>query len=624
MIDAQERRRLFVFATLMALAGIAIAGRYAFVMVVAPSPDGEAPVTLPEVERGPILDRNGRVLAISTRLDSVAAWIPDITNPEATAERLAPLVEVDAGTLFARLESGSRFVFVDRKVTPSTSERVREAIVAGELPGISLVPEYARSYPEQELASHVLGFVGVDNVGLAGIENTFNHVLSPALIERGIDKVHGNQVFLSVDVNVQFAADRIAADAYEEHRADAVVMLVMDATTGDILAYSSVPTFDPNTFDLAPPSDRVNRPVATGYEPGSVFKVFSMASLLETGAIDTDDSFICPGHYERILADGTVIRINDLGVHGEVDVADILKYSCNAGAAFASDRIGSEALHHTLETFGFGTPTGIPFAGESAGLLRDPDGWSVRSKPTIAIGQEILVSAVQVATAATALANDGLLLEPRIVSKVVAPDGSLVKQFGRSPIREVLDPDVARNVLGLMEGATGDGGTARRARIPGLRISAKTGTAQVTDPVTGAYSDENFTASFLGIFPTDAPRYIVYTVIHHPRGESQYGGVIAAPVFRRMAEFLISYGQVPVDGQRLIAQRGAVRIELPPALSATDRVPDLTGTSKRLLLSLLDDERIRLDINGIGYVVAQDPPAGTPIEDLVTISVELE
>jgi cell division protein FtsI (penicillin-binding protein 3) len=286
--------------------------------------------------------------------------------------------------------------------------------------------------------------------------------------------------------------------------------------------------------------------------------------------------------------------------------------------------VNPEDFYRILQAFGFGRPTGLPLPGESAGILSAPARWSLRTKATIAFGQEISVSALQMLQAATAIANGGLMLTPHIVRKIVSASGEPVKEFNREPVREVLSPETARAVLDMMAAATEEGGTARRGRVEGVRISAKTGTAQVLDPATSTYSQSNFIASFLGIFPTEDPRLIVYVVINNPKGDAYYGSQIAAPVFRGVAEDLIDYLGIRRSGDAVVEQPGSVRVRLPPPLRLGEAMPDLTGTPKRLLLPLLADGRLQVRIQGDGYVAAQDPAPGTVLQPGTIITLRLQ
>ena len=615
-------RRLYVFVSFLGLCLLALIFRYATFMTSLEFPPEGPPLRLPEVERGPILDRNGRVLALTIERDSVTAWVPAVSAPEDSAELLGEILDTAAEEVLERLSAGG-FVFIRRHITPEQSARIRAAQDSGELQGIDLQPEQTRSYPEGTLAAHLLGFVGVDNIGLEGIENTFNYVLAPDTITADGTGVFGNKVFLTIDVNVQHAMERIAAATREEHDADAVFIIVADAASGEILSYAAQPGFDPNDY-TAFPSERWRNAIATdSYEPGSVFKIFTMGALLQTGAITTSMTFPSPGYYRRTLPNGVIIRIRDLGVYGDLDPEQILRYSSNAGTAHASDRIDAHSFYRMLRGFGFGEPTGAPFLGESPGLLRPVAEWSGRSKPTMAIGQEISVTPLQIVQAATTLTNGGVLLRPQLVRKIVAADGTVVKAFAREPLRNVLAPEIAAEILGMMETVAAEG-TGRLARLEGYRIAVKTGTAQVFDRVAGVYSDENLIASILGVLPADAPRFIAYVVIQHPKGEQRYGGLIAAPVLREVTAFLATYYWLPRNDEEPLLHPAHIVVSATPHLTLGGELPNLVGLPKRRLLPLLAVADLRLALHGSGYVIRQDPAPGSPLTPERTVHVWLE
>ena len=615
-------RRLYVFVSFLGLCLLALIFRYATFMTSLEFPPEGPPLRLPEVERGPILDRNGRVLALTIERDSVTAWVPAVSAPEDSAELLGEILDTAAEEVLERLSAGG-FVFIRRHITPEQSARIRAAQDSGELQGIDLQPEQTRSYPEGALAAHLLGFVGVDNIGLEGIENTFNYVLAPDTITADGTGVFGNKVFLTIDVNVQHAIERIAAATREEHDADAVFIIVADAASGEILSYAAQPGFDPNDY-TAFPSERWRNAIATdSYEPGSVFKIFTMGALLQTGAITTSMTFPSPGYYRRTLPNGVIIRIRDLGVYGDLVPEQILRYSSNAGTAHASDRIDAHSFYRMLRGFGFGEPTGAPLLGESPGLLRPVAEWSGRSKPTMAIGQEISVTPLQIVQAATTLTNGGVLLRPQLVRKIVAADGTVVKAFAREPLRNVLAPEIAAEILGMME-TVAEEGTGRLARLEGYRIAVKTGTAQVFDRVAGVYSDENLIASILGVLPADAPRFIAYVVIQHPKGEQRYGGVIAAPVLREVTAFLATYYWLPRNDEEPLLHPAHIVVSATPHLTLGGELPNLVGLPKRRLLPLLAVADLRLALHGSGYVIRQDPAPGSPLTPERTVHVWLE
>jgi cell division protein FtsI (penicillin-binding protein 3) len=624
----RAKRRLFVFASLLGVIALAIIAQLVRLTIVLPSREGGKALVLPEVQRGSILDRQGRILAITTRMQRVSAWTPSVTNAEETATELAHALGMDEVAVLDTIRRHDGYAVIKRRISADESATIQRLKADGKLAGISLEDDFSRFYPQGRLACHVVGYVGSDNVPWDGIEYTFNEQLAPQPVSTDSQTVYGDQVFLTIDLDMQYIADTVARAALEANKADAVTILVMDAPTGEILAYSSLPDFDPN--DLQKESPRidpaalVNRPLTVAYEPGSVFKIFTLSSFLDLGAITPEDHFTCNGYYEKKLANGEIIRIRDIAAHGDVTPQQIIEFSCNAGAAYASDKADSDSFYRMLTRYGFGKQTGVPLQGETAGLLSPPAKWSARSKPTIAMGQEVAVSAMQIMAAATALANGGVLLKPLLVKKIVSPQGAVVKEFGRDPLWEVVSPDTARTMLEWMETTTLPAGTAHRAAIDGVRISAKTGTAQVASQQSAGYSSSDFTASLIGIFPTDAPKLIVYIVIQNPRGQSYYGSQIAAPIFRDVAVGLIDKLGIPRTGTKVGSPPAQPASAAANQLDIGSTMPDLIGTPKKLLLPLLLRKDLVVSINGSGFVVKQDPPAGTRFQNGMKITLELK
>lgn len=615
--------RFAVFSIITAIFVLLIIWRYVDIMLISPTVvfrvNGPAQI----VERGPILDRNGRILAIQTQMDSVTAWMPNVTEKEITSTIIAEALNMDSTLILNKFNNYTGFIYIKRKISPTESIRIRNLIREGKIPGISLEPEYGRNYPEQNLTSHLTGFVGIDNTGLDGIELTYNDILSP-ISDSDDGIIYGNQIFLTIDLNIQYFSRKLAERIYVEHDADSVMILVMDAKDGDFLSWVSIPDYDPNTFGLASSVEKNNLPVTYAYEPGSVFKIFSLSAEMELGGISPNSHFYCNGFYEHIFSQDETVIINCLGVHGDVSVQDIIKFSCNSGAAYASDTVSKTDFYNKLNSFGFSSRTGLAFTGETIGILHKPEYWSGRSKPTIAIGQEISVSAVQMITAATILTNNGTLLEPHIIDRIVSPEGKLIKDFKREPVRRVIKPEIANAMLLMMETATEPGGTARRAAIDGLRISAKTGTAQKIDPATGRYSTSSFVASTLAIFPTENPEVIVYIVIDTPKGDEFFGGRIVTPVIKELTEELVRYLDIPMESETVIKHSGIIKLTAADKFLPGEILPDLTGLSKREILPLIALPGISVTIKGEGWVVKQDPEPGTPIRKGMTIRLELE
>jgi cell division protein FtsI (penicillin-binding protein 3) len=277
-----------------------------------------------------------------------------------------------------------------------------------------------------------------------------------------------------------------------------------------------------------------------------------------------------------------------------------------------------------LRSLGFGSQTQLPIPGESSGLLRDPDKWSLRSKPTLAFGQELLVSAIQMAAAATTFSNEGMLLKPHLIDRILSPDGQTIEEMKREPVKRVFSPETAQAMLLMMETATEDGGTAHRMKTEGLRISGKTGTSQVIDPKTRTYSKENYTASAMAIFPTDDPQLIIYVVIQNPKGASYYGGRIASPIVKNLIDETVTYLGIKRSTDKVLKHSGKISVPEQSDIIIGDFIPDLTGLPKRRLLNLFSDDRFVIKMIGEGWVIRQSPAPGTPASAGMEIELEFK
>ena len=615
-------RRFLLFFGLTAVLAVVVWGVYAKTMLFPPS-GGAGKLVIVQAERGPILDRDGRLLAVSSRLETATLWKPQVKDARALVQALAPILGEPPEALTQRFSSGPDFQYIKRKLSAKESAALRELKSRGELAGVSLIPEAGRSYPETDLASGVVGYVGLDNIGLAGIEYTFNDVLAPAVVGEPGERT-GASVWLTIDSVLQHAVQSIADQALAQNQASRVNVLVMEAGTGDLVVWASSPGFDANRFASYSDEVRTDAVLTRAYEPGSVFKVFSLSTLLDAGVLKPSDTFDANGYYEHVVAStGEVIRIKDLAAYGRIDVQGILEHSSNAGAGYASDKMDAATFEAGLRRYGFGVPTGISLGGETPGLLRPSTSWSARSKPTIAIGQEIGVSALQVVQAASVLANDGVMVKPQIVRKVVSASGEVLVENGRTEVRQVIQPATARLVLGMLK-STVDVGTGKRAKVEGYDLAGKTGTAQVRDPKTGRYSEKYYLASILLFLPADKPRYIIYVTIENPLGASYLGGQIAAPVGKTVAEKLIQLRGLPRQGEGTLKHPGSATLDLPATLVVGDTMPDLKGFSKRSLLPLLNKPGLRVEFRGEGWVVRQSPTPGTPLSEGTTVTVDLE
>ena len=628
MLDRKDLIRAIVLVSVFAVVALVIVWKYFSLMVLTHANGVPSTLAYP-VERGPILDRNGKILAVETRQYSVSAWVPNVQDKQADARELAAALHLPEKQIYDDLESHPGFVYIKRTIPREESDAVRSLIETGKLTGIYLQPDYARVYPNGDLAGHLLGFVGADNQGLAGIEYAFNDVLLPKPKKgpTGIEQ-YGDQVYLTIDADTQYVAEKLAGAVYQKDKPLTIMLLAMQAKTGDLIAYVSYPEFDPNTYWKYPAYARQDFPISYIYEPGSVIKIFTISSFLQLGGITPQTEFYDNGYYVRRLPDGSVIRIHGLAPHEWENAQLIIKWSSNVGAAYASDTVSRPAFYGMLRDFGFGSPTYLGLPGEEIGILRPVSEWTARSKPDIAFGQEIGVTAMQIMAAATALTNDGVLLKPHLVSRIVAPNGAVIRAYPREPIRRVISPTIAKEMLGYMETGTEPGAWAAPAKIPGVLTSAKTGTSQVYDPKTGTYSATGFTASCIAIFPTNDPQFIVYAVVVDPSNPQAFGSYIAAPLVRQLSEYLVSRYNVPTANDQSVAATPLVTASSSGAqpavpLQVGTTMPDLAGLSARQILPLLQDSRLNVRISGTGWVVAQDPAPGTPITQGMSVGVTL-
>ncbi len=588
-------------------------------------------------ERGSIVDRNGRVLAMDVPKYDVSVWRPSTKADTFRQElpELAKLLGIPASTIASRYDDGNQnYFYIAKRISAEAAKPLIEAKKTGKFRGVQADEISGRLYPEGKLASHLIGFTGEGNAGLDGIEVKYENELKPKprkasdgtgrLLDASRKAPRGDTVTLSIDANLQFMIEEVIGNAVKANGAEAAFAIAMDVRTGEILAYVGEPGFDLNNYASHDVEKRRDLLSLYSYEPGSVFKIFSMASILDMGAITTKTIFECDGAYRRTLPNGEKIVIKDLGVYGKQNYAGVLARSSNAGVGYASDRVSEDDLYVRLKSFGFGMKTGIGLSGESQGSLRDPEKWSARSKPTIAIGQEVLVTPLQMVTAAASIANGGLLLKPTTVSRIDTADGDSVFVHEPQVVRRVVSEETSRAILDAMELTASMEGTGWRAKVADIRMAVKTGTAQMIDPTTRAYSDKDYIASTLGIFPADEPRVALYIAIIKPRGASYLGGQIAAPVLRDAAEAVLTCIDIERGKSPTVVHGGSILLSPEVQASIGGTMPDLTGYSKRSLIPLLERKDLKVIIKGDGYVVSQQPLPGTAIQEGSTVTLNLK
>jgi cell division protein FtsI (penicillin-binding protein 3) len=582
--------------------------------------------------RGRILDRAGRELAVSVDVDSIYADPQLLDDPEATAAALARVLELDSESrrrLLQRFESRRAFAWVKRKVDPVTARAVREL----DLGGVDFLTETRRYYPRRELASHVLGYVGLDNKGMSGVEYAFDDAISgqgAKVVIRtdarrrptGIPEkpsTDGNTVVLTIDERIQHVAERELARAVRQTQAIAGVVAVLEPRTGEVLALANRPTFNPNHFGDFPRSHRRNRAVLDAFEPGSIFKIVTAAAGLEQGVVAPDEVIDCGNGSIEIAG----IRITDHAVFERLPFRQVIARSSDVGVIRVAQRVGAEGFDAYVRRFGFGEPTEVGLPGEASGILRPTSRWSARSLASLSFGQEIGVTALQMTAAVGAVANGGYLMRPRIVRQIEDPDGRVVKEFKPLAVRRVLEPETVDTLTAILREVV-TSGTGARAAIAGYSVAGKTGTAQKVD-ASGAYSMIDHVASFVGFAPVSRPAVVVLVSLDTPRGMSNQGGDVAAPVFARVAELALRHLAVPPeDSSRVIRMlpwsperltRVARRASepLPPPSAGPGRMPDLRGRSAREAAIAAARRGLIVELSGSGRVVEQTPAPGVEI-----------
>ncbi|MEW6227115.1 MAG: penicillin-binding transpeptidase domain-containing protein, partial [Bacillota bacterium] len=457
-----------------------------------------------DARRGTIRDREGRELAVSVSADSVYAVPAEVRDPSETARTLARVLEQDPETIRARLTQKAATVWIDRKVDPDKAAALRKL----NLKGIGLTERGQRFYPKDRLAAHILGIAGIDNQGLEGLEVQYDAFLRgtrgqivaerdaagkeiPGGVSRFIPPVDGNDLYLTIDEVIQYIVERELDRGMVETRAKRGMILAMDPKTGAVLAMAARPTYNPNHYFDYPDSARRNIVVSDVYEPGSTFKIVTAAAALEEGVVKPTDTFFDPGF---IRVEDRQVRCWLGGGHGSQTFIEATENSCNVVFATLGLRLGPERFYKHIRAFGFGSPMGIDFPGEASGLLQQEKDVGLVEIANISFGQGISVTPIQLLSALNAIANGGVLMRPYLASRIVAPDGSLVKEFSPEPLRQVISNETSHELSLILESVVVNG-SGYRAKIPGYRVAGKTGTAE--KPEAGMYGEKRV-ASFLG------------------------------------------------------------------------------------------------------------------------------
>jgi len=600
--------------------------------------------------RGTIYDARGRELAVSVEVESAFAVPREVPDARAAARALARALDLDGTKLERLLDADREFVWVARKLDPPQARRVKEL----RLPGIYFLEESKRYYPLREVGAHALGYVGTDNHGLAGLEAMYDKVVAGKPGRRTVLRdarqgmavpanlpsaapVPGSDLYLTLDAALQQIAERELAKAAERYRPQSGSVVLLEPSTGAVLALASWPSFDSNRFGAASDDARRNRPVSDAYEPGSTFKMVTAAAALEEGLIDPDETLDC--EMGGITLAG--VRISDHKPFGTLTFRDVIAKSSNVGTIKTSLRLSNASFYAMIRAFGFGRTSGIDLPGESPGLLMPVARWPGLAKAYIAFGQGVSITPLQLALAFGTIANGGRLLEPFLVRQTGS--GPTAKRLHAEPVERgrPISPRTLAVVAELLAGVTAEGGTGRAAVVSGYPVAGKTGTAQKAEPGKGYLANE-FIASFAGYAPTAHPAIVAVVVIDDPQG-GYHGGDVAAPVFAAIAQQALLYLNVRPERERPerwpgepeppaedgrgtpasprpqpdpevgIVTAALEAADPAPAALPAGSLPDLAGLTARQALAATADLRLYPILRGAGVVQRQEPPPGSPM-----------
>jgi cell division protein FtsI (penicillin-binding protein 3) len=583
-------------------------------------------IVLPK--RGAVFDRAGEPLALSMESQSVYVRPHRIQEPEKLAQSLARILNIRAAEVREKITADKPFVWVRRQVSSAEAEKVQ----ALNAEGLGMFYEPNRHYPQGQLAGQLIGFVGRDSEGLEGLELKYNEyvrgetgssmterdALGRRVLVQGVEGLHippGSDIHLTLDTSIQHMAEKELEASILKYRAKAGVAVVVEPFTGEVLALANYPSFDPNQYAKQTAEQRRNRAVTDSFEPGSTFKTILAAAALEEGVVGKDDLFYCEmGKYPFA---GKIIH--DTHPHGWLPFSKILQVSSNIGFTKVAEKLKKDRFFKYIEKFGFGEPTGIDVPGEVSGLLRKPDKWSAVDLATHGFGQGLSATPMQLVMAYAAVANGGFLMRPYVMRRAVSAKGEVVLENEPRVVRRVISQKTATLLASMLRDVTTEGGTGMMANVDGFDVAGKTGTAQKADPVHGGYAAKKRVASFVGFVPANQPRLVALVLIDEPE-VNVYGGVVAAPVFRNIAQGALRHlavaPQSPAPIPATLAQpdpvvRQALKRSRPQAAEvAAEAAPDFVGLSLREVLEKAQSLKVKVRLQGSGYVVKQSPAAG--------------
>jgi len=585
-------------------------------------------IVLPK--RGALFDRGGEPLALSMESHSVYARPHRVQDPEPLSRALAQILSLRVADVRQKLVSEKPFVWLKRQVSSAEAEKIQTL----NADGIGMFYEPNRHYPQGQLAGQLIGFVGRDSEGLEGLELKYNEyirgetgssvterdALGRRVLVQGVEDLHippGSDMHLTIDTSIQYAAEKELEASIAKYRAKAGVAIVADPFTGEILALANYPSFDPNNYAKESADQRRDRAVTDSFEPGSTFKTILAAAALEEGVVGKDDLFYCEmGKYPYA---GKIIH--DTHPNGWLSFSKILQVSSNIGFTKVAEKLKKDRYYKYIEKFGFGQETGIDVPGEVAGLVRKPESWSAIDLATHAFGQGLSTTPIQLVMAYGAIANGGFLMRPYVARRIVSPQGDVLFENQPHVVRRVISEKTAKLLATMLRDVTSEGGTGTMANIEGFEVAGKTGTAQKADPVHGGYAAKKRVGSFVGFVPANDPRLVALVLIDEPE-VNVYGGVVAAPVFRNIAQAALRRlavapakpASIPAlpDQSESPSRRPAKQPDIKAVQVNADGMPDFVGLSLREALEKAQSLKMKLRLQGSGYVVKQSPAPGGP------------
>ena len=588
-------------------------------------------------DRGVILDRNGEKLAATIMTDSVCADPSKIENAEETSEKLSTILNINKDTLKKKLLADKNFCWLARTIAPEQANLVRNL----KTEGIFTVKEPRRYYPSGELAGQLIGFVGVDAKGLEGLEFRYEQHLrgTPQKLTWSRDakgkklypdmeknETVGNEnhsLILTIDKRIQHLVESHLKNAVMEKGAKGGFAIVMDPRTGEILALANEASFNPNNYRSFPANVRRNKAIANSFDPGSTFKPFLAAAALEERIVKETDMFDCENGYyavaNRVIHEGNHKRYGMLSVH------DIIKHSSNIGTVKIAEKVGKEKFYEYIQNFGFGEKTGIDLPGEANGILRPVEKWTRVDASTIAFGQGISVTGIQLVTALSCIANQGMLMKPFIVRGIMDNKGTIVKRFEPTNVRRVISEETAKRVTSILTDVVGmEDGTGKNARIVNISVAGKTGTSQKFDFTKKVYSSQKVKTSFMGFFPAENPQIAMLVVLDEPQRD-RWGGMAAAPVFKNIGERLLTCFKTNIERNPQtedvypVDKDMEIKLVSAPASLTTltenegGTMPNFSGMTMREVLNKSKEAGVDIAIIGSGWAIEQKPAAGMPL-----------